>query len=613
MLADFKTLYRLILPADRKKVLAIVVLMLVTTFFQTAGVASVMPFLSVLTDPSKVQTNELLHKAYLFFGFQSTQAFLYFLGIGAFVTYILGTVLQAATHWVITLFSNMQQFHLSQRLMSEYLRRPYTFFLGRNSGDLSKTVLTETTQAVTGALMPAMRLVSQALLAASIVVLLLAVQPILALSVAAVLGSAYGLIYFSARRWLTRIGKDRVAANRERFTAVAEALGGAKEIRLLGREHDYLARYRVPARRYSRHQASASLFQHLPEYVIEGVAFGGVLVLVLVLMSGAGGVATALPLIGLYGLAGKQMIPAFQKVFGAVAAIRFNMPAVHNVLDDLLNNEPMMRLPLLPPGREVKPLRPVRNLELVKVTYRYPDTEHPVLDGLDLKVPARCTVGLVGSSGAGKSTLIDVLLGLLEPQGGQVLLDDVVLSRSNARNWQAALGYVPQHIFLADQSVAANIALGVPPEQIDRVAVERAARLANLHDFVSTELGEGYDTIVGERGIRLSGGQRQRIGIARALYRDPDVLIFDEATSALDNATEQAVMEAVHRLSGDKTIILVAHRLSTVRPCDHIFVLEKGRVVEQGNWDELMALGRQFAKLAAQAPKASEPVAPAAH
>jgi ABC-type multidrug transport system fused ATPase/permease subunit len=219
----------------------------------------------------------------------------------------------------------------------------------------------------------------------------------------------------------------------------------------------------------------------------------------------------------------------------------------------------------------------------------------------------------VGSSGAGKSTLIDILLGLLEPQGGQVLIDDTVLSRSNVRNWQAALGYVPQHIFLADQSVAANIALGVPPEQIDRVAVERAARLANLHDFVSTELAEGYDTIVGERGIRLSGGQRQRIGIARALYRDPDVLIFDEATSALDNATEQAVMEAVHRLSGDKTIILVAHRLSTVRPCDRIFVLDAGQVVEQGNWDELMALEGEFAKLAAQAPRPRVPVATATY
>jgi ATP-binding cassette, subfamily B, bacterial PglK len=602
MLSNFKKIYWLVLPADRKKVLAIALLMLVTTFFQTTGVASVMPFLAVLSDPGQIQRRAALAWIYQAGGFASPEAFLYFLGVAAFCTFVLGTVLQATTHWVITLFSNMQQFHLSQRLMAEYMRRPYTFFLSRNSGDLSKTVLTETSQAVSGALMPAMRLVSQGLLAASIVALLLAVQPLMALGVAAVLGGTYGLIFFSARRWLTRIGKDRVAANRERFTVVAEAFGGAKEIRLLGREQDYLGRYRAPAKRYARHQAASSLFQSLPQHAIEGIAFGGVLLLILLLMRGEGGLATALPLIGLYGLAGKQMIPAFQSVFGALAAIRFNLPAVENVLDDLMGKEQQMRLPLLPPGRDVQPLKPQHSLELAGVTYRYPDTQHSVLNGLDLEIAARQTVGLVGSSGAGKSTLIDVLLGLLQPQAGQVRIDDNVLGRDNTRNWQAALGYVPQHIFLADQSVAANIALGVPPEQIDIAAVERAARLANLHDFVIAELAEGYDTIVGERGIRLSGGQRQRIGIARALYRDPEVLIFDEATSALDNATEQAVMEAVHRLSGDKTIILVAHRLSTVRPCNRIFVLDKGQVVEQGSWDELMTMGRQFARLAAQAP-----------
>jgi ATP-binding cassette, subfamily B, bacterial PglK len=604
MLSNFKKIYWLVLPADRKKVLGIALLMVVTTFFQTAGVASIMPFLAVLSDPAQVERQAALAWAFRVGGFESTQSFLYFLGLAAFGIFMLGTLLKATTDWVITLFSNMQQFHLSQRLMTEYTRRPYTFFLSRNSGDLSKTVLTETSQAIGGGLMPAMRLFSQGLLALSIVALLLTVQPLVALGVAAVLGSTYGLIFTSARHWLTRIGKDRVAANRERFTAVSEALGGAKEIRLLGRERDYLTRYGEPARRYARHEASASLFQNLPLHVIEGVAFGGVLLLVLVLMRGEGGLATALPLIGLYGLAGKQMIPAFQSLFGALAAIRFNMPAVESVLNDLLGKEHHQRLPLLPAGLEVQPLRPAHSLHLAGISYRYPDADHPVLNGLDLKIPARHTVGLVGSSGAGKSTLIDVLLGLLPPQGGQVRIDDTVLTIENTANWQAALGYVPQHIFLADQSVAANIALGVPPEQIDPAAVERAARLANLHEFVVSELADGYDTVIGERGIRLSGGQRQRIGIARALYRDPDVLVFDEATSALDNATEQAVMEAVHRLNGDKTIILVAHRLSTVQACNRIFVLDKGQVVEQGSWDELMALRGRFARLSALAPTA---------
>ena len=601
MPSNFKRLYLLVQGRDRIKLFAIVALMVVTAFFQTAGVASIVPFLSVLSDPSKVQTNAWLSWTYSALEFNSANSFLYFLGITAFTVFMIGTLLQAGTTWVITLFSNMQQYHISRRLMLEYLRRPYTFFLSRNSGDLSKTVLMETSQAVSGALMPAIRLLSQALLAASLVALLLATEPLMALGIAIVLGSAYGLLFFVARGWLTRIGQDRVDANRERFTAVAEAFGGAKEIRLLGRERDYLDRYQNPARRFARHQANAALFQSLPEYVIEGVAFGGVLLMVLFMMSGEGGLAKALPLIGLFGLAGKQMIPAFQKIFGAVAAIRYNMPAVENVLADLISNVPVMRLPLVPVDRSVTRLVPVREISFVDLTFRYPDAEQPVLDQLSITIAARSTVGLVGSSGAGKSTLIDVLLGLLEAQSGEVRVDDVALTRDNTRNWQAALGYVPQHIFLADQSVAANIALGLPPNEIDMEAVERAARLANLHDFVTTELPLGYETVVGEHGVRLSGGQRQRIGIARALYRDPEVLVFDEATSALDNPTEQAVMEAVHNLTGSKTIILVAHRLSTVQPCERIYVLDKGRVVEQGTWDELINQGEHFARMANRA------------
>ena len=206
-----------------------------------------------------------------------------------------------------------------------------------------------------------------------------------------------------------------------------------------------------------------------------------------------------------------------------------------------------------------------------------------------MTIPARTTVGLVGGTGAGKTTVVDLVLGLLEPTKGTIRVDGVPVTAANRRAWQRTIGYVPQAIFLTDESVAANIAFGLPPEAIDRAAVERAARIAELHDFVTAELPQGYDTPVGERGVRLSGGQRQRIGIARALYHDPDVLILDEATSALDNLTEKAVMDAVHNLGHAKTIVLIAHRLSTVRACDTIFMMEQGRVVAQGRYDELIA------------------------
>ena len=597
MLETLSKLNRLLNNRDRVKVLMLILLMIVTAIMQTAGVASIMPFLAVLSDPAVVDSNPWLNTAFERLGFISADAFLYFLGVAAFVIFVSGTALQALTFWAITRFTHMQQYELSRRLMADYLRRPFTFLLNRNSGDLAKTVLQETSQAINGAVMPAMRLLSQLLLAGFIIALLILVQPWLALTIAVAIGSIYGAIYLASRAWLNRIGKDRVVANRQRFTAVAEAFAGSKEIRLLGRERDYLERYREPSRRFAIHQANATLLQYLPQYAIEAVAFGGVLILVLYIMAGDGGLAQALPLIGLYALAGRQLIPAFQKIFSTIAALRFNIPAVDNILEDLGERPGSTPLPARILQGPV--LIPAHRIVLADVTYTYPDAQQPALEHLNLTIRARSTVGFVGSSGAGKSTLVDLLLGLLTPEAGEVCIDDTPLGPGNVRHWQAALGYVPQHIFLADQSVSANIALGLPEKQIDQEAVERAARLANLHDFVVDELPQGYATVIGERGVRLSGGQRQRIGIARALYRDPDVLFFDEATSALDNTTERAVMEAIHNLSGAKTIILVAHRLTTVKPCDQIYVLHQGRLAEQGSYDELSNAGTHFRRLAA--------------
>ncbi|MCG5495338.1 ABC transporter ATP-binding protein [Ectothiorhodospira variabilis] len=598
MLEIIRKTGRLIDRRDRSKVIILMVLMIFTAFMQTAGVASVMPFLAVLSEPEMVYTNSTLHWLFEWLGFESTSNFLYFLGVAAFVVFLTGTALQALTHWAITRFSHLQQYELSRRLMGDYLRRPYTFFLSRNSGDLAKTILQETNHATNGAIMPLMRLLSQALLAIFIIILLIVVNPLLAVTVALSLGGIYGAIYLIARGWLGRIGKDRVEANRQRFTAAAEAFAGAKEIRLLGRERDYLERYREPSKRFALHQANATLLQSMPQYAIEAIAFGGVLLLVLFLMAGDGGLNQALPLIGLYALAGRQLIPAFQKIFTTIATLRFSAAAVDSVLRDLGHQPDSSPLPSR--TRAAIPLEPQKSIRMTEVTYRYPGFEKIAIHRLSLEIRANTTVGFIGSSGAGKSTLVDLLLGLLTPESGEIKIDDTRLDERNIRNWQAAIGYVPQHIFLADQSVAANIALGVPEDEIDHAAVEEAARLANLHHFVTEELRDGYDTIIGERGTRLSGGQRQRIGIARALYRDPAVLFFDEATSALDNATEQAVMEAIHNLAGNKTILLVAHRLSTVKPCNRIYVLNRGQIVAQGDWDELSS-NPDFQKLSSGA------------
>ncbi len=575
----------------------LVVLMVVNAFVQMVGIASVMPFLSVLGDPSAIHEHRWLSAAYEVLPFETAQSFLFFLGGMAFALIVVGNATQAATQWATTRFTHMRRYSLSSRLMADYLRRPYTFYLSRNSADLSKSILEETNHAIRGGLMPVLQLVSHGTLAIAIIGLLLFVDLALTLLAAGVLGAAYGGIYLTARAWLSRIGKERVHANEKRFAAVAEAFAGVKEIRLLGRERPYLERYKGAAHRFARHQANSQLLEHMPRYAIEAIAFGGILLLVLYLMAEGGGVGEVLPIIGLYALAVKRLIPAFQNLFGASAKLRFSMPAVDTLLRDLDDRSAVV--PLIRPNRQPAPLVPRRAIELHGVTFQYPDAEAPAIRDLSLTIPANRTVGIVGPSGAGKSTVVDVLLGLLSPNSGELRVDGGTLDRDSLRDWQAGIGYVPQHIFLADDTVQGNIALGVPPGEIDELAVERAARLANLDGFVRSGLPNGYDTRIGERGVRLSGGQRQRIGIARALYRDPAVLIFDEATSALDTATENSVMNAVYNLAGQKTIILIAHRLTTVKSCDRLFVLEQGRLVEEGAWEDLMAKDSSLRQLAA--------------
>jgi ABC-type multidrug transport system fused ATPase/permease subunit len=358
-------------------------------------------------------------------------------------------------------------------------------------------------------------------------------------------------------------------------------------------------RFLRPARTLARRQISAGLMSQLPSFAIQGLLFGGMILTLLYLMARHGGFQEALPVAALYAFAGYRLMPAVQAIYRDISQLRFSEAALDSLCTDFasLQTEAPRARPKGDDGREDRlPLE--RELELRDVSYGYPNAARPALHQLSLTIQAFSTVGIVGSTGSGKTTTVDLVLGLLRPREGSILADDVEITDERVRAWQRSLGYVPQQIFLADETVAGNIAFGLPAREIDRAAVERAARIANLHDFVIGELPDGYETKVGERGVRLSGGQRQRIGIARALYHDPDVLILDEATSALDNLTEQAVMEAVHRLGSRKTIVLIAHRLTTVRNCDCIYLLEQGRLMASGPYEELIAKNDRFRAMA---------------
>ncbi len=570
------------------------VMILVMAMLDMIGVASIMPFMAVLANPDLVQSNAFLNAAYAKLDFADSQQFMFALGMLVFVLLVVSLAFKAFITYANLRFTLMREYSICRRLVEGYLHQPYSWFLSRNSADLGKTILSEVDKVIHNAVMPMMNLIAHSAVAIALLTLLILIDPQLALIVGLTLVTAYALIFKATRGLLASIGQERVQANQARFTIVSEAFGASKEVKVGGLEQAYVQRFSEPARAFARHEATAQVISQLPRFAIEAIAFGGLLIVVGYLMAQSGSFSRVLPVIALYAFAGYRLMPALQQVYGAVTQLRFAGPALDSLHSDLMSLKPS------DPSSSQGSIALMRAITLNQIHYRYPNAPQSALRNLSLTIPAKSIVGLVGATGSGKTTTVDLILGLLEAQEGTLAVDGEVISEQNKRAWQRAIGYVPQQIYLADDTVAANIAFGLDAQDIDQKAVERAAKIAELHEFVVNELPQQYQTTVGERGVRLSGGQRQRIGIARALYHNPQVLILDEATSALDNLTEQAVMEAVHNLGQEITIIIIAHRLSTVQACDTIFLLEKGELKAQGAFDELTQANEQFRAMVAK-------------
>ena len=600
MLKTIRKLYTLLDARGRCQSYLMLLLILVLAFVEMVGVASVMPFVMMLSNPEVVETNPYLNAVYNALGFESTEWFLYFLGVAMLLALLTTISFKALATYLMQRFMFMRSYALSHHLVESYLRQPYGYFLNRHSADLGKSILAEAEQVVKGALKPLMLLLSGTAVSIAIITLLFIVDPLLASVITAGVALGYGGIYWAFRGILSRLGRRRKEANRERFEAVYECFGGIKEVKVTGLEGPYLKRFDKPAKRFAHTQATAVLFKDMPKFALQVLTYGGAFLLVLFLMRQPGGLQAALPTVAVFAFGAQRLLPALGQLYKNLSQMRFTeavLDDLHRDIERLRREEVLSRKALK--GRQPAPLGLSHAIELDHLHFTYPGAERPALRDLTLTIPACTTAGLVGATGSGKTTTVDIILGLLTPGQGALKVDGTPITADNVRAWQRTIGYVPQHIYLADDTVAANIAFGLPPERIDQTAVERAARIANLHDFVMSDMPQGYATRVGERGVRLSGGQRQRIGIARALYHDPEVLILDEATSALDNLTEQAVMEAVHNLGHRKTIILIAHRLSTVRECDQIFLLEKGELKGQGTFDELTEANEHFRAMAA--------------
>lgn len=588
-MGTLKKIFSLLGPEEKKKAIILNVLIVIMAFLDMLGVASIMPFMSTLADPEIIHTNKYLSFFYDYLSFQSNDDFLLFMGLSLFSLLIISMLVKTTTTYVQIRFTTMSEYTLGRRLVIGYLNQPYEWFLNQHSSDLGKTILSEVQQAINNTITPLMACIAQGMVIFAILGLLIVVDPTLAITAGCVLGGAYGLIYAALRRFLGRIGAERIIANKERFQAVSEAFGGFKDIKIAGREATFIQRFSEPAKQFSRYQSLSRACSQLPRFTLEAIAFGGMILLVLFMMKQGSDFKSTLPILTLYAFAGYRLMPAVQNFYQNLSTLRFGSGALDSLCNGLATLSTTEKNFTQPAPMGVK-----HQIHLKNIRYQYPQISRQALANLDLKIDARTTVALVGSTGSGKTTTVDVLLGLLRPQAGDLVVDDIVINQHNLREWQKTIGYVPQSIYLSDTDIASNIAFGIAAREIDTKAVEKAAKIANLHEFVTTELPDGYQTQIGERGLRLSGGQKQRIGIARALYHSPQVLVLDEATSALDNVTEKAVMDAVNNLGHEITIIMIAHRLSTVKNCDTIYMLESGKIVADGTYDDLLEKSEKF-------------------
>jgi len=557
------------------------------------GVGAVAPFIKVATEPSAIQDVAALAWLYSIGGFGSEMAFTVALGASVVIALSVGNLLavlaarrSAAYSWDVAL-------HLSHRLLRGYLAQPYAFHTRNHTAQVHRTVMQESVLVGSGIVQPLLTLAGQSVVMFSVVLLLLAANPALSALLLAGIGGTFAVAHVVGRRRTVAAGEARHGANRQRNKVASEAFAGIRELKVLQKEDLPLARFDAPAAVITRAAVLTATVPLLPRYLVEVLLVGTLVTALLMLRADGEAPAALLPVLSLYVFAGVRVLPSLQSVLSAATAYRGNRMIISEVLDALEEGDRALKSESSRPD----PVPLQERILIHRVRFTYEGQDRPALDGISLEIPKGGSLGVVGASGSGKSTLADVLVGLQWPSEGWVAIDGERITPRNVRAWRPQVGYVSQAVFLSDDTVLANIAFGLAPESVDRERAQTVAELAQLDELLRS-LPNGLETVVGERGVRLSGGQRQRIGIARALYRRPPVLVLDEATSALDGVTERLVMRAIRRQQSDQTLVVIAHRLATVRGCDQIVLMEEGKVAEAGTWDELLRRSARFRELA---------------
>lgn len=566
----------------------LLLVMLASSMAEVLSLAAVLPFLAVLANPTGLWNQPLVQQWAPRLGIASAEALLLPITIAFATAALAAGAIRLLNLWLNDRLAAAIGSDLSCEAYRRTLYQPYAVHLARNSSELIASISSDVQRVIFQLLKPLLLLLSSGLIALSLIVALLAIDASIALGAGLVVGLVYVLAMAAGRRPLQQLGQRQGSLNRQLIQALQEGLGAIRDVLLDGSQVFYAGTYRQVELPLRRVQADASFLSTYPRLVLEPVGMALIAVMGLLLVRQQG-VSRALPLLGALALGAQRLLPVVQKVYEGWAQSRNSKGSLANVLS-------LMAQPLPRSGAEVKaqPMPLKQGIHFEDVHFAYGPELPEVLRGIELEICTGERIGIIGSTGSGKSTTLDLLMGLLQPTAGRILVDgqdlhDVELPERLIA-WRSTIAHVPQSIYMADSSIAENIAFGLPSHQIDMARVRQAAEQAQIARFIESS-PDGYNSFVGERGIRLSGGQRQRIGIARALYKRAQVLVFDEATSALDTATEQAVMEAVEGLSKELTILMIAHRLSTVQRCDRVIKLDQGCVVSDGPPKAVLATG----------------------
>ncbi len=582
----FARLWRHIAPRRRKQLILLGIVMVITSFAEVASIGAVLPFLGVLMAPEVVFRHSLAQPFVSMLGVTEPIQLLRPLTIIFILMALLSATMRVLLLWAQTRFGFAIGADFGIEVYKKTLYQPYSVHVARNSSEVIAGISIKVHSVVGAAVLPLLTIMSSGMILIAILFALVAIDPLVAMAALCGVGVPYGLIMFATKKRLTYNGERISFASNQVIKTLQEGLGGIRDVLIDGSQATYCKVYRDADLSLRRSQANVQIIGGAPRFLIEFLGMALIAVLAYGLSGRDGGIGSAIPILGALAVGAQRLLPVLQQLYNSWVGIRGGQASLRDVLD--LLDQPM---PDYADAPLPAPMPFSASIQLSGIGFRYSSIAPWVIQDVDLVIPKGCRIGLIGATGSGKSTLLDLIMGLLQPTQGGLAIDGLPVTGSNYRAWQAHIAHVPQAIFLADATIAENIAFGVAPENIDIARVKRAASQAQIAATIDS-WGNKYNTSVGERGVRLSGGQRQRIGIARALYKQADVIVFDEATSALDSDTETAVMEAIDYLDKSITILIVAHRLTTLKSCDLIVKLAGGRILHTGSYEEMIQAER---------------------